>query len=433
MTKILVRGTNVQNSVGVQAMTLCTMNILNKYVKNSEFIIASDNPQVYHRLYNRYGFDLTIVPKSKSSAFLRLSRAFTWGAFNKIFNKNVEVLLNDEALKTISEADIVIDMLGDGFSFDVSNVGGAISANYSPIVHSLNILMATSLGKDVVLFPQSMGPFKNTFVRLLTKTALNTTKAIVVRENISKECIESLGVDKSLIHLTADTAFILDPEPLSRVKEILLASGFSESDFERPIIGMNISQLLNYRSKNVETTKEEYIGLMGKLADHLVETYRAKVIFIPHSIFLKEITDTSGKERENDINAVKEAYEKVKNKDEVVPLVGEYSSSELKGIIGICDIFIGARMHSNIAAVSQCIPTIALSYSIKAPGIMSMVGLEKYVCDFKTMDFDEFKLIIDDLWMNRANIRKKMMPKVAKLKASVWDNGKLVNKILSQR
>lgn len=432
MTKILIRGTNVQNSVGVQAMTICTMDIVNKYVKNAEFTIVSDDPQVYHRLYDKYGFNLTIVPRSKSSSSIRLSRALTWGVLNK-FNINLKVLLNDDILKIISESNIVIDMLGDGFSFDVSNVGGAISANYSPIVHSLNILMATSLGKDVVLFPQSMGPFKNPFVRTLTKFSLNTTKAIVVREDISKKCIEDLGVDKSLIHLTADAAFILNPEPLNRVKEILMMSGFSESDFNKPIIGMNISQLLNYRSKNIEATKEEYTELMGKLADYLAETHKAKVIFIPHSIFLKEISNISGKERENDINAVKEAYEKVKNKDEVVPLVDEYSSSELKGIIGICDIFVGARMHSNIAAVSQCVPTVALSYSIKAPGIMSMVGLEKYVCDFKTMEFDKLKLIVDELWTNRVNIRHEMMPKIMELKESVWYNGKLVNEILSRK
>lgn len=433
MTKILIRGTNVQSSVGVQAMTICTMNIVNKSVKNAEFVIVSNNSHMYHRLYDKYGFDLTIIPRGRSSSPTRLLKAFTWSIFNNFFNVNMKVLLNDNILKAISEADLIIDMLGDGFSFDISNVGGTISANYSPIVHDLNILMATSLGKDVMLFPQSIGPFKNKFVRFLTKISLNTTKAVVVRENISKKCIEDLGVDKSLIYLTADAAFILDPEPLEYTKNLLKTVGFSESDFNKPIIGLNISQLLNYRSKNIETAKENYITSMGKLADYLTEKYNAKVILIPHSIFLNETINDPGKESENDIDAVKEAYEKVKHKKEIVPLVDAYSSTELKGIIGMCNIFIGARMHSNIAAISQCIPTIALSYSIKAPGIMSMVGLEKYVCDFKTMEFDEFKLIVDDLWTNRDNIRNEMVPKITKLKESVWYNGKLVNNILSRR
>ena len=46
---------------------------------------------------------------------------------------------------------------------------------------------------------------------------------------------------------------------------------------------------------------------------------------------------------------------------------------ELKGLIGRCGVFIGARTHATIAATSMRVPSLSLAYSIKAPGIMADV------------------------------------------------------------
>jgi len=428
MTKILIRGTQSHESIGVQAMTICTMNILDKSIPNAKFLMFSTNPEIDHRLYDQYGFDLSVVVRrTTSNAVLRLSRAILWGTLHKLLKIDAKQLLNNEILQTTYEADIVIDMLGDGFSFDIGGFGG----NKSPIGHSLNILLATSLEKDVVLFPQSIGPFRNRLVKSLAKFSLNKVKAIVVREKLSKNYLEDIGVNKSLVYLTADTAFILEPASHEKVHEILFKKGLVDRNM--PLIGINISQLLKYRSKNLETAKQEYIGLMAELTDYLTTTFNTVVVFLPHAIFPKEIVNEAGREREDDITAVKEAYEKVENKDKVIPIVsGQYSASELKGIIGQCDMFIGARMHANIAAASLCIPTIAIAYSIKAPGIMKMVGLEKYMCDFKTMTFEELKSKADNMWHSRGKIKEEMRPKVEELKESVWFNGRLVKDLLDK-
>ena len=428
MTKILIRGTQSHESVGVHAMTICTMRILDKFIPNAEFNILSTNPEIDHRLYDKYGFDLNIVEykKFRLDVIFRLFHAVLWELLHKYFKIAAKQLTNDEVLQTISKADIVIDMLGDGFSYDIGRFGG----NITPITPSLNILLATSLKKEVVLFPQSIGPFRNKLVKSLAKFSLNKAKAIVVREELSKNYLEDIGVNKPPLYLTADTAFILEPASYERVHEILSKEGLKDCD--APLIGMNISQLLNYKSKNLDV-KDDYIALMAKLADYLSEKLDVVVLFVPHEITPHEIKNETSIIGGDDISAVKEAYEKVKNKGKVIPIAnGEYSALELKGIIGQCDMFIGARMHSNIAATSLCIPTIAISYSIKAPGIMKMVGLEKYMCDFKTMTFEELKLKVDNIWRNREKIKEEMTPKIKDLKESVWFNGKLVKDSLDK-
>ena len=49
-----------------------------------------------------------------------------------------------------------------------------------------------------------------------------------------------------------------------------------------------------------------------------------------------------------------------------VLLVGDHNCMELKGFIGRCRFFVGARTHATIAAYSSCVPTLAAGYSVKS-------------------------------------------------------------------
>ena len=51
----------------------------------------------------------------------------------------------------------------------------------------------------------------------------------------------------------------------------------------------------------------------------------------------------------------------------------ELNTAQLKYLISHFKIFIGARMHAAIAALSLNIPTITISYSIKSEGINEMI------------------------------------------------------------
>ena len=396
MVKILIIGAHSLMSIGMHAMAISTMTALNRSIPDAEFTILSVCPEIEHNLYDKYGFNLRVVKYDESLLKLKL-----------IFRM----------LREYVSADIIIGMYGDAL-IDVT-VG-------STILYSCSILLASLLRKPFVLYPQSIGPFKTKLTMFLAKFALNRATSITAREEITKNYFQEIGVNKPAIYLTADMAFILQPAPQERIKEIFLKEGISKDN--NLLIGMNISQLINYRSKNSKVERE-YIELMAQVADYLITNLKATIIFIPHSIYQKEIMD-SRRDREDDIIAVNEAFAKVKNKHKVAAITSNYTSEELKGIIGRCVLFIGARMHANIAAISMCIPTISIAYSIKAPGIMEMVGLEKYVCDFRTVTFAELRSKIDDILSNREKIVEKMAPKIKNLKESVWLNVKLVKDLL---
>lgn len=395
MVKILIIGASHLMSIGVHAMAISTMTALNSSIPDAEFTIYSPYPEVEHKLYDRYNFNLRVVTNGGSS---KLKKMFC---------------LLQEYIRT----DIIVGIYGDAL------IDATVSTT---VLYSFSILLSSLLRKPYVLYPQSMGHFKSKFSRSLVKFAFNRATSITAREEITKNNLQEIGVNKSLIHLTADMAFILQPASRERVEEIFLKESITKDD--GVLIGMNINQLVNYKSKNSKV-KCDYIDLMAQVADYLITNLNATVIFIPHSIYQMEIMD-SKRNIEDDVIAVNEAFAKVENKHKVATITSNYTSEELKGIIARCDLFIGARMHANIAAISMCVSTIAIAYSSKAPGIMKMVGLEKYVCDFRTMTFEELISKIEEMLSNREKIVEKMTPKIEDLKESVWLNVKLVKDLL---
>jgi len=140
---------------------------------------------------------------------------------------------------------------------------------------------------------------------------------------------------------------------------ILSEEGINE--IQKPLIGINPSGLISrFRGKGHQKAEEEFINIMAKVIDNLAENLNATIIMILHVY-------TSGVDDRIAINSI---FHKVKNKSKVKTIKNEYSPQELKGIIGQCDLFIGARMHATIAATSMLVPTVGIAYSHKMHGII---------------------------------------------------------------
>jgi polysaccharide pyruvyl transferase WcaK-like protein len=85
---------------------------------------------------------------------------------------------------------------------------------------------------------------------------------------------------------------------------------------------------------------------------------------------------------------------------------------QTKSLIGQCDLFIGARMHACVAAVSQCVPTVALAYSQKFKGVMDLVGSGVRVLDLRQEDTHSLcsglREVIDLKSQWQADLKRKM-------------------------
>ena len=445
---------------GSAAVIIGTIETLKKVIPNAEFITFVQYSSNFSDKYN-----LKIVPQNthRSTFFsfydsLRSSsnllRIIFWRLMYNYMGVDVKILINSKDLREYDKADVIIDLSMDLYSDDF----GLISL----IEHSKELLCGVLLKKPVVVYAQSIGPFRAQTTSWLARFTLNKVSLITVREEISMKYLADVGIDSTPIHLTADPAFLLDPVHKDRTKEIFSAGGFTRGN--ENVIGLTISpailamgikksktfsgiktvygiskyflpdklfetlleigsSALNYL--NIKSKDTDALKSIQNLIDHLTDELGATVVLIPHSISPEgELLNVFG----DDATLLKDLYQTKKNNNRVKFIYGNYTTEEIKGVIGQCDIFIGSKMHANIAALSQCVPTVAIAYSYKFHGIMRMLGQEKYICDKITTENLISK--IDDAWINKEKIRAELKSKVQFVKGQASINGELVNELL---
>ena len=374
---------------------------LHSYYKDYSRKNVKENDSIFKGSKNlifKAPFKLTIVP-----IFL-LSRCFIYAILDKCVGLKINRVIQEGRLQDYYSADIVIPTGGDNLS------EGSGFSRVIVFLHFLNILFAALFNKNIMICAESVGPFNSKLNKFMARITLNRSKLITLRDDISKKYLEDAGIDKPPIYVTADLAFLLEPAPQDRIKQILSKEGIDKKN--RPLIGISPSKLI---------FSEKHYFIMAKVVDYLVNTLDATIIFIPHVLVSTH----------DDRVAADEICKSIKNLHKVISIKNDYTSEELKGIIGQCDLFIGARMHATIAATSMLVPTVGIAYSHKMHGIIGeMLGQERYVLDIKELDYESLISTINDAWENREKIRKELEMKIPMVKEKAMLNGKLVKELL---
>ncbi len=411
MTKILFTNTNCSFNKGSAAQVISTCQTLRELIPDLEITLMSRIPELDSKLCENY--DIKVV---ENRWFPRLTEwqplyyisthilidTLLAGLFKIGLNPKS---INNPIIEEYISADAIIDLSGDSFSDGKGGFSIGIDAS---------ILLGLSFKKPIVIYSQSIGPF-NWAVTSFAKYCLDHVDLVIVREEITENYLKKIEI-KSPICLTSDCAFLLDSANCDRMNEILLDEGIDAE--KRPLVGVSANAMLDDRD-------DIYANTMAQFIDHVIEKTNAHVIFVPHVIAIKE----GG--RSDDRIIGEKIYKLTMKKDNIDLIRGDYSPVELKGIIGLCDIFIGGRMHADIAAISTCTPTIATAWSHKYYGIMRSVGQEKYVCNYKSATLDEMKLEFDDLWENRNRIHEELKIRVEEQKRLAWHSAELVKDLLN--
>lgn len=444
-----------EGNQGTRAIMSCTVKSLQQVIPQAEIatliqfsgqFTAEHNIRVVKRdifSYRPFSFLQSLL------ASLNLMDAILW---NKLHSLKVagKLLLYSRKLREFQNADLIIH-LGTNLYGEDFGIRGFIE-------HSKEILLAVMLKKPIVMYAESIGPFNSPLSKYVAKCLLNKVDLITLREEISQEYLVKLGVNKTPVYATADPAFILESAFEIRISEILESEGIKLSS--RPVIGITLSSTTNLKQ---ETKKSRVVGLISfiymlerfflpetvikgilsifkrigyiekfqtkyitkitdsNIIDHIIESLDVDILIIPH-IRQEGIFEDS--------NIAQEIRQLTKNQDRIKVIQNIYTSEELKGIIGKCDMFISSRMHAAIAAISQCIPTILIPVSQRHCGIMRMMGQEEYVCNSFTLE--EVIPKVEDAWSNRDKLRCEIKSRIERIRVASLRNAELVWELINK-
>ncbi len=266
-------------------------------------------------------------------------------------------------------------------------------------------------GKPFVMLPQTYGPFKSILTRRMAGRILKKTSRVFSRDRQSVEDIKKLIGDSKPVEVVADVAFVLDPvrpnTPQTEMIEQLKANS-------RQLIGLNISGLLyhgGYTGRNQFGLKVDYPELIQEIISYFISQDNTLVLLVPHVVPENWLT-------ESDLEASRLIYAGLPESIQKNVLIAEdkLDQSQVKYIIGLCGFFLGARMHSTIAAISQCVPAVGMAYSKKFIGVFETAGVADCVIDMRQQDHSQILKRIDELYHSREDTRQRLAQTIPTVK-----------------
>lgn len=273
-------------------------------------------------------------------------------------------------------------------------------------------------GVPVVLWGASVGPFEEDVRFAPTMHAhLKSLTGIFVRETASRDYLARHGVIDN-VHLVADPAFCMAPAaPTTEAIRELVGDG---------MIGINISPLVA-RFSHTRGDLDDWRNHAADMITAAADRTGRPLLLIPHV--------GSPKHDEDDFTFTDSLREIVAARVRVPVYAAPagLAAAELKWLIARCAIFAGARTHSTIAALSSCVPTLSLSYSVKAVGInQDIFGHQEFCKSVKTIAVDDFAGTLASMLDNESGIREGLSARIPGVKACARSAGTLLADFLAK-
>ncbi|MDX9971024.1 MAG: polysaccharide pyruvyl transferase family protein [Candidatus Gracilibacteria bacterium] len=269
--------------------------------------------------------------------------------FKFLFSKkeNLEALKNTDYF-----------LLGGGNLFG----GPSVKANF---IWALQALFAIFYKKNLIMFCQSVGDNTPRIIRYLIKFVFNKADKIYLRDEISKDILQKIGITKE-IHVISDPALcIKSPENQERKNTLVALRQISSI---RPNLIKEIAIFLEGK-KDIKFVNFE----TGKENDEIFSMSVAEKLSTPSQSIDYTQTPTE--------------------------ILNEFS----KANFALC-----MRLHSIICAIITDTPFIAISYAKKIDSFLSYAGLEDLIISQKELTTEKLQEKYEYLEENKTKIIEKM-------------------------
>lgn len=393
MKKIVILIGSFCYNRGSEALVRGTIDIVKRYIPNSQIVLCSGEESFGPHL-NVFGVDKYVRRQSYYSGFsFKRLRA---NILNKLFHNKeaADRIKYGSLLKECIDADLVIVCGGDNYDK---------SYHMYDLMHSVNKAIRDVSKAKMIMYDCSLAESEITSEVIEDFSLFD---AVTARENDTYLAMKR-HIPNMPVYYFPDPAFVMAP------KEMQLPSCFTNSK----VVGVNLSTMAveaQYGS-NKDTVLHAYVHMINWILDNTGDN----ILFIPHVM------------RGLDIKVLKELYSEFAENGRIFLLDNEeLNAKELKYIISKCDVYIGARTHSTIAAYSSCVPTLVLGYSVKSIGIARDIfgKYEGYVVPVSSVSSVQENVLRDafeNLYLNKTGIRENLTQNMSNYINKAWRAGEL--------
>lgn len=275
--------------------------------------------------------------------------------------------------QAIAECDVFI-LGGGGLLQDKTTI-------FNPSRWLAKLRLAQRMGKKTCLYANSVGELRFGINRRMAARALKKAHLITLRDALSAELLERLGVSGAQV--TADPAFSLalpTPEQAAAARQkydlpreyvcIAIRHWYDTN----AVIPVKIATRLGLRSKKNAARYARYIGVMAEVTQRINNELGLPAVFLSMC-------------RGRDAGVARDILAKLpQNLGNFVVDELSMTPQEAMAVIGQSKLLLGMRLHSLIYAADLGIPMVPIVYQDKVAGLAQMLGAEAVHVD--TMDAD---------------------------------------------
>lgn len=279
---------------------------------------------------------------------------------------------------------------------------------------------ALKKGKKTVLYANSIGPLNWKLNRRLVRKYLNKVGLITLRDEISAQLLEEIGVHGK-IAVTADPVFSIEwkggaalGEPDGDYVCMALRHWYDVV----PFIPVSICNKFQIRGRLNRQKYENYIRVMAAAADYINEVWNKKVVFVSF------LYGRDGK-------VARDILKLVNHKNNVV-LEEEYMTPmQMMNIISRAQLLIGMRLHSIIYAICTNTPVLPVIYSSKVRGMVEENRLAEYSISMKELRKDKLIALLNKVKEESAVQKKILAQQYRKMREKEKENRRMTQETLS--
>lgn len=323
------------------------------------------------------------------SLYILLS-TLVWAFLYRFFHSNISFIMTKPVRKIAEEykkADLIVP-IGGGYI----RAKPFVKDTFNLILLLHPIAISIMLKKPVILYAQSIGPFYNSFQKMITRVVLNHTNLILVREDNTIKTLHDIKVTKGLIKRTVDAGFLFKPSLSYALSDAVPNTILRD----KIIVGITVRRWL---SKNRQGAYEKAIANFIDKA-----TMYKNMLFI----FIPQVSSTL--HHDDDREVALRITKNIKNKKQVINLIDNYDHHQVKALYSSLDFIVGTRFHSVIFSLTAYVPALAIEYEYKTSGIMKDLGLADWVIKIEEVNEEILSTAFIKLMKNKA-VYKKILHK----------------------
>ncbi len=270
----------------------------------------------------------------------------------------------------------------------------------SLLYYLLVIRMAERRGKKVFLLANGIGPVDHPGNRKRVARAVREAEYITLRDPASVAELQSMGVDRSDLAVTADPVYLLEPGDSAAAQAALDAAGVGEEPF----------LVVSIRPWRKNENLEERVAA---ICDGVVTRYGLKPLLIP----MQQGVDDAMARR---------ILGKMKEKGYL--LENTPRGRDIMAVIGKSRLVLSMRLHSLIFAANRAVPAVAISYDPKLDANLKLLD-QPTAGTVETLEVETALRLIGETLEHREERVDALAVKRRELAASAIRNEEIIAKL----